>query len=72
MHRTGSNQTALTYVIYDKNIIIASEQRKKSVSILMNFVKSRHFLIFFLRLNLAIKLIKVSQQVLLGTLIKDC
>ena len=72
MHRTGSNQTALTYVIYDKNIIIASEQRKKSVSILMNFVKSRHFLIFFLMLNLAIKLIKVSQQVLLGTLIKDC
>ena len=38
----------------------------------MDFVKSKNFLILFLRVNLAIMLLKIFHLVLLGTLIKGC
>ena len=52
-HRTGSNETTLVSEIpnitNDENVIIAPGQG--------NFVKSRHFFIFLLKVNLAMKLL---------------
>ena len=70
MHRTGSNETDLVSeiasIINDENVIIAPGQEKKTVSILNDEfcekqVKSKHFLIFSLKVNLAIKLLKMFQ-----------
>ena len=66
MHRIASNKITLVSeipnIINDENVIIALGQGKKPVSILaMNFVKIKHFHIFFLRINLAIMLLEIFQ-----------
>ena len=66
MHRTASNETALvsevSYIINDENVIIASGQGKKPVSILSNgFCEEQAFPISFLKVNLAIKLLEIFQ-----------
>ena len=77
MYRTASNETDLVSetpnVINEENFIIAPGQGKNQFQFsVIIFVKSKHFLILILRVNLTIKLLEIIQQVLPGTLIKGC
>ena len=77
MYRTASNETDLISktpnVINEENFTIAPEQGKNQFQFsVIIFVKSKHFLILILRVNLTIKLLEIIQQVLPGTLIKGC
>ena len=65
MHRTASNETTLSSeipnVILEENVIIVPGQEKFSASILSEeyFVDRKHFLIFFLGVDLAIILLEM-------------
>ena len=66
MHRTATNETTLISdipnIINEENVIIAPGQRKTPVSTwVMNFVKNKRFLIFFLRVNLATVCLEIFQ-----------
>ena len=66
-HKTVSNETLsflniILNVIAEKNVTIAHGLQKKTVSILLEeFVKSKHFHIVFLRVNLAIMPLEIFQ-----------
>ena len=64
MHRTASNGATLVSkipnIINEENVIIAPRKEKKLI-LVINFVQRKHFLIFFLRVNLAIMLLEVFQ-----------
>ena len=66
-HKAVSNETLsflniILNVIADKNVTITHGLQKKTVSILLEeFVKSKHFHIIFLRVNLAIMLLEIFQ-----------
>ena len=66
-HKTVSNETLsflniILNVIAEKNVTIAHGLQKKIVSILLEeFVKSKHFHIVFLRVNLAIMPLEIFQ-----------
>ena len=55
IHRTSSNGTTHVYeisnIIKEENVIIALGQEKKIYLSVINFVKSKHFLIFILGMN---------------------
>ena len=66
MHRTASNETTLFSEIpnitnVEKFIIAPREGKKQFQFSVINFMKSKHFFLFFLRVNLAIKLLKIFQ-----------
>ena len=64
MHRTASNGATLVSkipkIINEENVIIAPRKEKKLI-LVTNFVQRKHFLIFFLRVNLAIMLLEIFQ-----------
>ena len=66
-HKTVSNETLsflniILNVIAEKNVTIAHGLQKKTVSILLEeFVKSKHFHIVFLRVNLAVMPLEIFQ-----------
>ena len=66
-HKTVSNETLsflniILNVIAEKDVTIAHGLQKKTVSILLEeFVKSKHFHIVFLRVNLAIMPLEIFQ-----------
>ena len=66
MHKTGSNETALVSevppIINDKIVIIGEHKGEHQFQFsTMNFVNSKYFLSFLLKVNLAIKFRKIFQ-----------
>ena len=54
MHRTPSNETLISEIpnmITERNVVIAAKQEQKKNK--FNFLKSKHFLIFFWKASLA-------------------
>ena len=66
VHRSAVNGTTLVSeipnIIHKKNVIFVTGQDKKQFQLqVINFVKSKHFFFFFLRVNLAIMLHEIFQ-----------
>ena len=64
MHRNATNETTLiseiANIINEKNVIIDPGQGKHQFLFwVINFVKNKHFLIFFLNVNLAIMFLEI-------------